>query len=167
MLLCSAEERALAEELARQLPMPGILAAGLPLREVCAVLERCHLFVGNDSGCAHLAAAMNCRTVVISRHPISGDANHRNSPVRFAPYCRWSRVLQPAARDDCHTACAHSEPHCILGVSVDRVFAAASQMLGIEDAVVLPEFRLPNGVRNTNWPPDTLPGAGFSKRAQL
>jgi heptosyltransferase-2 len=167
ILLCSAEERALAGELAQQLPMPSILAAGLPLREVCAVLERCHLFVGNDSGCAHLAAAMNCRTVVISRHPISGDADHRNSPVRFAPYCRWSRVLQPSARDHCHAACGHSEPHCILGVSVDRVFTAATQMLGIEDAIILPEFRLPDGLRNTNWPPDILPKPVVSKRPQL
>ena len=47
------------------------------------MLERCDLFIGNDSGTAHLAAAMDCKTIVISRHPRDGDPNHSNSPVRF------------------------------------------------------------------------------------
>ena len=97
------------------------------LREVCAVLERCDLFIGNDSGCAHLAAAMNCKTIVISRHPRDGDPNHCNSPLRFAPHCAQcdASCNLPTGLDACMKACRFAEPHCITGVSVDRVVAAA------------------------------------------
>ena len=68
------------------------------LREVCAVLECCDIFIGNDSGCAHLAAAVGCSTIVVSRHPSDGDPNHYNSPVRFAPYANNARVFTACNR---------------------------------------------------------------------
>jgi heptosyltransferase III len=109
----------------------AIIRAGAPLREACAVLERCDLFIGNDSGTAHLAAAMDCKTIVISRHPRDGDPNHSNSPVRFGPYCRQACVLQPATGlDACTSGCRVTEPHCITTVSVDEVVSTAQAMLG-------------------------------------
>jgi hypothetical protein len=94
------------------------------------VLERCDLFIGNDSGSAHLAGAMNCKTIVISRHPSGGDPNHANSPIRFAPHCDRVRVLQPAAGlDACKAECLSSDPHCIRAVSVDQAVAAAREIL--------------------------------------
>ena len=119
-----------ATQLADSVPGDTIIVSGAPLREVCAVLERCDLFIGNDSGCAHLAAAMDCKTIVISRHPRNGDPNHFNSPVRFAPHGSCVRVLQPATGlDGCQAACRSLEPHCITTVSVDDVVACARQML--------------------------------------
>ncbi len=73
VIVCAKEEEAEASELAGLLPVRPYILSGVPLRAVCAVLERCDLFVGNDSGTAHLAAAMDCRTVVVSRHPRGGD----------------------------------------------------------------------------------------------
>jgi ADP-heptose:LPS heptosyltransferase len=109
----------------------AIILAGAPLREACAVLERCDLFIGNDSGTAHLAATMECKTIVISRHPRDGDPNHSNSPLRFGPYCRQARVLQPATGlDACTAGCRVTGPHCITAVSVDDVVSAAQAMLG-------------------------------------
>ncbi len=109
----------------------AIILAGAPLREACAVLERCDLFIGNDSGSAHLAAAMDCKTIVISRHPRDGDPDHSNSPLRFGPYCREARVLQPATGlDACTSSCRVTEPHCITAISVDDVVSAARAMLG-------------------------------------
>ena len=148
VILCSAGERTQAQKLAGLLAGEAIIVGGVPLREVCAVLERCHLFIGNDSGSAHLAAAMECQTIVISRHPRNGDANHSNSPLRFAPYCRAVRVLQPATGlDACTDACNVPDPHCITAVSVDEVVAAAHRMLGGEAAMSIngchPEQDLP------------------------
>ncbi len=126
VILCSAGERDQALTLAGVLNRKAIILAGAPLREVCAVLERCDLFLGNDSGTAHLAAAMNCKTIVISRHPRDGDPNHSNSPLRFGPYCRDARVLQPATGlEACTGGCRVTEPHCITAVSVDDVVSAA------------------------------------------
>ena len=130
VIVCSEAELGEALKLTGMLPRRPVIVSGAPLREVCAVLERCELFLGNDSGCAHLAAAMGCKTIVISRHPRHGDPNHFNSPVRFAPLGREVRVLQPASgRGGCRQACASPEPHCILEVSIDDVVCAAQEML--------------------------------------
>ncbi len=88
IIACADDEEAEATELADMLLVRPYILSGVPLRAVCAVLARCDLFVGNDSGTAHLAAAMDCRTIVVSRHPKEGDPNHANSPVRFAPDAR-------------------------------------------------------------------------------
>jgi ADP-heptose:LPS heptosyltransferase len=130
VIICSHDERKEACKLAKLLRGEAIIVSGAPLRKVCAVLERCDLFIGNDSGSAHLAGAMNCKVIVISRHPSGGDPNHANSPIRFAPYCDRVRVLQPAAGlDACKAECLSSDPHCIRAVSVDQAVAAAREIL--------------------------------------
>jgi ADP-heptose:LPS heptosyltransferase len=130
VIICSDEEWEEARMLASLLDGEAIIVSGAPLRKVCAVLERCNLFIGNDSGSAHLAGAMNRKVIVISRHPAGGDPNHANSPIRFAPFCDQVRVLQPAtALDPCTTKCHFPEPHCITAVTAERVVIAASEML--------------------------------------
>ncbi|HVP55731.1 MAG TPA: glycosyltransferase family 9 protein [Candidatus Eisenbacteria bacterium] len=130
VIVCSAAEDAEASALSVMLPVPPYILSGVPLRAVGAVLEQCDLFVGNDSGTAHLAAAMECPTVVVSRHPANGDRNHANSPARFGPRCAVSRVVQPVTgAGGCVASCRSAEPHCILRVTVDRVVAAALEML--------------------------------------
>ncbi len=137
VIVCSESEFGEALKLAGLLPRPPVIVSGARLRDVCAVLERCELFIGNDSGCAHLAAAMGCKTLVISRHPRNGDPNHFNSPVRFAPHGHDVRVLQPATgRDACKLACVSHKPHCILQISVEEVAAAAQRMFSASRAVV-------------------------------
>lgn len=130
VVVCSAREREAAMGLANLLHCPPIILSGAPLREACAVLEHCDLFLGNDSGTAHLAAAVDCKTVVISRHPQGGNPGHDNSPLRFGPYCKTARVLQPATGlEGCTESCQVLKPHCILAVSVDQAVAAARAML--------------------------------------
>jgi heptosyltransferase-2 len=140
VIICSADERDQGMQLERLLNCESILLCGAPLREVCAVLECCDLFIGNDSGPAHLAAAMDCKTIVISRHPRNGNPKHANSPLRFGPYCTEARVLQPAAGlDACTDGCRVSEPHCITAVSVDDVVAAARTLLAEAPPRIHPE----------------------------
>jgi len=90
VIVCSGDELGDALKLSGRLEKQAILVSGAPLREVCAVLERCELFIGNDSGCAHLAAAMGCSTVTISRHPRRGDV-----PPRVQG--QWPRMHFPTA----------------------------------------------------------------------
>jgi len=137
VIVGSSAELPEAEKLAALVRSPLTMVSGARLREVCAVLEHCELFIGNDSGCAHLAAAMGCTVIVISRHPRQGDANHFNSPVRFRPYGRQVRVLQPAVGlDGCRTACHRLQPHCINQVSVPEVVDAARELLCERPALV-------------------------------
>lgn len=46
-------------------PLPLVRAAGLRVAQVAALLEACELYVGNDSGVSHLAAALGVPTVVV------------------------------------------------------------------------------------------------------
>ena len=65
------------------------------LRQTIALLKRCHLYVGNDTGSMHLAAAMGVPVVEISCFPVNGPTAHWNSPYRFAPWQVPHKILQP------------------------------------------------------------------------
>lgn len=135
LIVCSDAELSEASHLSTLLHTRPVIASGAMLREVCALLERCELFLGNDSGCAHLAAAVDCSSIVISRHPRNGNPNHFNSPIRFAPRASRVQVLQPATgREACKEACLVTEPHCILDVGVKEVTSAALLMLDAQVA---------------------------------
>jgi heptosyltransferase-2 len=130
VITCAPAEHDGAVHLASVLDNRSLISDSAEIRETSALLARCDLFIGNDTGAAHLAAAMQCPTIVISRHPKSGDPEHPNSPARFAPWCSSAQVLQPArGRDQCTTRCLRAEPHCIEQISVAEVVAAAKALL--------------------------------------
>lgn len=59
-------DEAPAKELFRMIePRVARRASGLRLTELAAVLERCALFLGNDSGITHMAAAVGVPTVAV------------------------------------------------------------------------------------------------------
>ena len=58
-------EAQLADELKRKTAAPVVAFTDLSLPEVTALLSRARLFVGNDSGIAHMAAAVGTPSVVI------------------------------------------------------------------------------------------------------
>ncbi len=142
VIVCSAEEDPEALELSAMLPVSPYILSGLPLRTVCAVLEACDLFIGNDSGAAHLAAAMDCAVVVVSRHPLNGAIDHPNSPVRFGPRCARYQVVQPLSGEgDCIASCRSAGPHCIKRVTVERVGRAINEVLPRKTPQVPEPFR--------------------------
>lgn len=89
--------------------------------ETAALLARASLFIGNDSGPAHLARAVGCPAVVVSsawewpgRWFRAGD---RLSVLRYdAMPCRW-----------CHVGCEAAS--CIRAISVEAVVAAGQALL--------------------------------------
>jgi len=102
----------------------------LSLLESAAILQRCTLFVGNDSGSMHLAAAAGCRIVEISKHPQGADPTSGHSPERFGPVAPWRRILRPVpSSPSCTAGCTTPEAHCILGVDVESVVAAVLEGL--------------------------------------
>ena len=69
-------------ELARR--GPGQVACELPLAELAAVLARSAVFVGNDSGVSHLAAAAGAPTVALFRATDPAQWAPRGPHVRIA-----------------------------------------------------------------------------------
>jgi ADP-heptose:LPS heptosyltransferase len=112
--------------------VPGAVqfCGSLTLRQTGALLERGQLTIANDSGPMHLAAAAGSAVIEISCHPRRGDASHENSPARFKPWTVDSVVLQPEEpTEPCKDACGQNHAHCILGVKVKEVKAAAEFLL--------------------------------------
>src|SRR6059058_3047913 len=96
----------------------------LSLPEITALAARAKLFVGNDSGIAHIAAAVGAPCVVVFGS--SNTAHWRPWTTKPNEIVREEMSCQP-----CHGYfCAEFEkPECILRVPVDRVVAAIDRVL--------------------------------------
>jgi ADP-heptose:LPS heptosyltransferase len=110
---------------------PGVVNATgrLSLVQSAALLTPRDLYIGNDTGTMHLAAAAGCSCVEISPHPVDGDPGVGTSPVRFAPHGVPAIVLRPSTGlGSCNRQCSAGSPHCIDQVSVDDVWNAAREL---------------------------------------
>ena len=100
---------------------------------VLAEILRCaDLAICNDSGPAHVAAAVGTAVVVVSTHPLDGEPWVVNSPSRYRPWGVPNAVVQPLERlESCRSqrTCLAEEAHCILSVSVDDVVNAAIRLM--------------------------------------
>ena len=66
LLIGGEADHAQLDRLQREWPRDAVLVAcDLPLPHLAAVLERCALFLGHDSGISHLAAAVGARCVLL------------------------------------------------------------------------------------------------------
>jgi ADP-heptose:LPS heptosyltransferase len=101
-----------------------VVVFDLPLPEVTALAARSYLFVGNDSGIAHIAAAAGTRCVVIF-----GSSNIAHwRPWNSAPA---EVIFEEMPCQPCHGYFCEKfpEPECILRVPVGRVTAAIERLL--------------------------------------
>jgi ADP-heptose:LPS heptosyltransferase len=105
------------------------LAGRFTLRQTAALLSRCRMFIGNDSGPMHLAVAAGTPVVEVTCHPSTGPLDHANSPARYGPWEVAAKVVRPRDhRWPCWHGCLARWPHCILGVSVPEVQAAVAEL---------------------------------------
>lgn len=122
--IVSPKEKQLAESLISQSSARVIALPDLSLPEVTALASRARLFVGNDSGIAHIAAAAGAPCVVVF-----GSSN----VAHWRPWTTQANevVLEEMPCQPCHGYfCAEFEkPECILRVSVERVVAAIDRVL--------------------------------------
>ena len=121
--IAAPHESAVIEKLVGEASVK-IVTFNLPLPEVTALAARSQLFVGNDSGIAHIAAAVETPSVVIF-----GSSN-------VAHWRPWNSaaaevVFEEMACQPCHGYfCEKFErPECILRVPVERVTAAVDRLL--------------------------------------
>jgi len=124
-------EEPLGEELERALGTSMVNAVGrTTLRQMAALLKHCWLFVGNDAGPMHIAAAVGVPVVELSCHPRSGSPYSANSPLRFGPWGVSHMVLQPSnSRPPCVDECVADHAHCILSITVEQVKEAVAEQL--------------------------------------
>jgi ADP-heptose:LPS heptosyltransferase len=104
------------------------LCSGIDLIDLAAVLEQLAVFVTGDTGPMHLAAAVGTPVVAVF-----GPSD----PARYAPLSDKSRIVRiDLPCSPCNRIrlpperCVGHVPDCLDGISVDRVLAAARELLG-------------------------------------
>ena len=97
----------------------------LSLPEVTALAARARLFVGNDSGIAHIAAAVGAPSVVIFG---SSNVAHWRPWATTAP-AEVVREEMPCAPCPGYTCAEFDAPECIRRVPVERVMAAIERVM--------------------------------------
>ena len=129
LVLISPKEQLLGREirsLTRQAPL--FWDRSFPLLEVAALMKRCHLFIANDSGPMHMAAAVG--TPVIA---IFGST----SPAWTAPAGTGHMILHnPLACSPCfQRRCALTTYECLNSITVPEVLTAVAAQLRKPPAV--------------------------------
>lgn len=133
VLVGTRHDAAVAARVAAECDEPPLsLVGATDLPQLAAVLRRCSLFVGNDAGPLHLAAAVGTPVVAVFG---SSDA------TRFGPWSDAATVVwrpPPCApifrsdRPDRCAACVFTVPACLDAVTVDEVFEACRARLAVE-----------------------------------
>ena len=124
-----AEERALAEAVARRSAVSVALPATRSLGELAALIERASLFVSADTGPMHIAAALQVPVVALFGP---------KDPVIYGPYGTKSLVIeagvpcQPCGGRRCE------DPRCMRSIDAQKVLEAALDLLDGRPARVPP-----------------------------
>lgn len=122
LLFGSKDEETIKQEIKNSMKLSCRLIDQMDIRTTAALIENCDLFVSNDSGLMHIAAASGVKTV-----GIFGPTD----PIRTAPYGRSHIVVRSGI--DCSPCfsirttgkaiqCVHEERKCLTCLHPDVVF---------------------------------------------
>jgi heptosyltransferase-2 len=132
LLLGGADDAAALRRVADGLPRGSCLTSAdeAGLRGAAALLERCHLFIGNDSGPMHLAAALGVPTL-----GIFGPGSARNTGPSGPPglvACVSRDYPCAPCRQDFFRECSPApsgKPFCLEEIGVEEVEETALALL--------------------------------------
>ena len=123
VLVGGKKEKELAAVLVEQLPFEPINLVGeTNVTQTAAVLQRCRIFIGNDSAPMHLAAASGVPVVTFFGP---------SEPEKYHPYGVEYRLLEvdlPCRPCD-HVHCVYQDPQCMAQIEVGDIVAAAEDLI--------------------------------------
>lgn len=131
VLLGGADEVELASAVAGAMVEKAINAAGhTTLKQTAAIMERCELFIGNDSCPMHIAAAVGTPVVAIygpsnpwNYHPFGAQHVIVSADLPCQPCFHLVGAVPLWGYSHCRNA------RCLEPISVDRVLAVAGRLL--------------------------------------
>ena len=113
-----------SEDYLKIMSSPGsILLYNLPLDELAAILKRCSLYVGNDSGITHLAASVGTPVVALFGPTDPGVWGPRGKSVSIL-YGKTD--CSPCPRERMHECIAQ---RCLEALSVDEVYGKVKDLM--------------------------------------
>jgi ADP-heptose:LPS heptosyltransferase len=123
--IASKTEAAVLDELKRGSSVPITTFDDLTLPKITALASQARVFIGNDSGMAHIAAAVGTPSVVIFG---SSNRDHWH-PWTDAPY---EVVFEPFECQPCpgYKCEVFGDAPCIRNITVENVVAAVHEVLG-------------------------------------
>ena len=118
VLVGAAGEEVLSQAIANRMRRkPLVLSGKTSIRELMAIIKRCCLFLTNDTGPMHIAAAFNVPLVAIF-----GPTDPRNT----APFANGETVVRyPVSCSPCLLRHCPIDHRCMTQISVDDVYRAA------------------------------------------
>lgn len=123
VLVVGEGEERIANEIAKEVTKPLPCLVALPLDELIALIDEGLLFIGNDSGPTHLAAALKKNIVVIF-----GSSD----PRQWHPWkTSYSQIRYPITCSPCPgKKCPHQPPYsCIRLIGVEEVKRAVVEQM--------------------------------------
>ena len=128
LLFAGPNERDLQTQVAEMMDAPPILVQTNDLRHLAALISACDVYIGNDTGPMHIAAAVG--TPVIA---LFGSTNH----IRSGPYGDKHTVVQSGINlgcNPCHPGrhpggCGVGSCEVIAGIRVEQVLNAVEEMI--------------------------------------
>lgn len=123
LLLGGTGEEPLAEQISAEMDHPVINLIGkTTVAEVLALIGQCSLFLSNDSGLMHVAAALNIPQVALF-----GSTD----PQKTAPLNNRAVVIHPehVGCTPCFKRSCPEDLECMKAITVQEVHAAAEQLL--------------------------------------
>ena len=127
VLFGGADDEALCRQIAEQSGVSPINAAGqLSLLQSAALASRCAVMISNDTGMAHIAAAMDTPVISLFGPTVAS--------LGFTPYGNGHQVIERAL--PCRPCGTHGGPECPIGthacmkeITTDMVMKTTSSML--------------------------------------
>jgi ADP-heptose:LPS heptosyltransferase len=134
IIIGSQNDAALCAELGAKIGLASHSMAGkTDALQMLDLIAGAALFLGNESGPAHIAGGLGIRTIVVCPHTPSSYVDHQNSPWRWRPAGNEVRMLQPAySTAPCTGICQNPQAHCILRIKEDQVLASIRSALHVE-----------------------------------
>jgi ADP-heptose:LPS heptosyltransferase len=123
LLFAGPNERELQAKVAKIMDVPPILVKTENLRHLAALISVCNIYIGNDTGPMHIAAAVDTPVVALF-----GSTNH----IRSGPYGEKRTVVQSGIElgcNPCHPGrhpggCGVGSCEVIAGITVEQVLDA-------------------------------------------
>ena len=128
LLFAGPNERERQAQVAKMMDVPPILVQTENLRHLAALISACDVYIGNDTGPMHIAAAVNTPVVALF-----GSTNH----IRSGPYGEKHTVVQSGIElgcNPCHPGrnpggCGAGSCEVIAGITVEQVLAAVERYI--------------------------------------
>ena len=122
--VATPKEREILDNLKQMAKVPILIFDDLTLPEITALASNAKIFIGNDSGIAHIAAAVQTPSVVIFG---SSNINHWRPWTTAKHEIVYKKLpCQPCAGYFCKE---FDKPKCILSVEVENVINAVEKII--------------------------------------